>query len=54
VIQEDLSVLATGCPNLQEIDMSGDSWVSTLQITGVAKHPNLKIFHLGHFDHGDS
>ena len=28
--------------------------VSVLQINGIARHPNLKVFHLGHFDHGDS
>jgi len=28
-IQEDLSVLAGKCPLLEEIDISGDSWVTT-------------------------
>jgi hypothetical protein len=26
-IQEDLSVMAVGCPELMELDLSGDSWV---------------------------
>ncbi|KRX05752.1 F-box domain [Pseudocohnilembus persalinus] len=53
-VQEDLGILSSGCPNLEELDMSGDSWVTSSCLLGVSKHPNLKIYHLGHFDHGDS
>lgn len=53
-LQEDLSVFATGCPLLEEVDMSGDSWVTASSLIGLSKHPCLKIFHMGHYDHGDS
>ncbi|EGR29662.1 hypothetical protein IMG5_151320 [Ichthyophthirius multifiliis] len=53
-IQEDLSVFARGCPNLEEVDLSGDSWVTSASIVGLSKHPQLKILHLGHYDHGDT
>lgn len=53
-LQEDLSVLTEGCPLLEEIDMSGDSYVTASSLIGLSKHPNLKVLHLGHYNHGDS
>lgn len=35
-VQEDLGILSSGCPNLEELDMSGDSWV-------IKYHKNKKI-----------
>ena len=45
--------LATGCPNLYEVDLSGDSWVHRDAFFGLSKHPNLRILRLGHFEHSD-
>ncbi|KAL4493120.1 hypothetical protein ABPG72_003205 [Tetrahymena utriculariae] len=53
-LQEDLSVLVQGCPQLEEVNLSGDSWVTSLSLVGLSKHPYLKILHLGHYDHGDT
>ena len=41
--------MAIGCPELFEVDLSGDSWVKRNAFLGISKHPNLKIFRLGHF-----
>lgn len=38
-IQEDLSDMATGCPLLEEVDLSGDSWVKRNAFLGLSKHP---------------
>lgn len=38
-IQEDLDFLSKACPNLEEINLSGDSWVKSECIAGLAKHP---------------
>jgi F-box/leucine-rich repeat protein 2/20 len=46
--------MATGCPNLVEIDLSGDSWVKRVAFLGLSNHPKLKILRLGHFEHADS
>ena len=46
--------MAIGCPNLIEIDLSGDSWVKRNAFLGLSKHPNLKILRLGHFEHSDT
>jgi F-box/leucine-rich repeat protein 2/20 len=48
-----LEPLSRGCPNLIEVSMAGDSWVRKVALAGLATHPNLKIFHLGHFEHSD-
>jgi hypothetical protein len=32
--------------------MSGDSWIRPASLTGISYHPNIKIFYMGHFDHG--
>ena len=53
-IQEDLSVMAVGCPELAELDLSGDSWVQRDAFLGLSKHPNLKTLRLGHFEHSDT
>lgn len=47
-------MLSEGCPYLEEIDMGGDSYVTAASLLGLSKHPYLKIFHLGHYNHGDS
>jgi F-box/leucine-rich repeat protein 2/20 len=39
---------------LEEVNLSGDSWVTSLSLVGLSKHPYLKILHLGHYDHGDT
>jgi len=52
-IQEDFSVLCEGCPYLEEVNMSGDSWVKCLTIRGLSKHKRLKILHLGHLEHAE-
>lgn len=52
-IQVSLEPLCTGCPKLEELNLSGDSWVKKMCLQGVAKHTNISIFHLGHFEHSD-
>lgn len=52
-IQESFEPLAQGCPFLEELNMSGDSWVKEEALVGLCKHQNLKIYYLGHFEHGD-
>lgn len=52
-IQEDLSVLKNGCPLLEEVNLSGNSWVKSISLMGLSKHPNIRIFHLGHFEHSE-
>lgn len=47
-------MLGTTCPVLREVDMSGDSWVHESTLVGLAKHPNIRTFHMGHFQHSDS
>lgn len=53
-IQEDLSVLKKGCPFLEEVNFSGNSWVKSNSLMGLSKHPNIRIFHLGHFEHSEN
>ena len=48
-----MSLLVDGCPYLEEVDLSGDSWVTANVLVGFSKHPFIKTFHLGHYDHGD-
>jgi F-box/leucine-rich repeat protein 2/20 len=48
-----LEPLNYGCPYLDELNLSGDSWVKKVCLLGVAKHRNIQIFHLGHFEHSD-
>lgn len=52
-LQEDFSILNEGCPNLEEVNLSGNSWVRTKTVHGLSKHKNLKIFHLGHVEHAE-
>ena len=52
-IQEDFTVLCEGCPQLEEVNMSGDSWVKCLTIKGLSKHKKLRILHLGHLEHAE-
>lgn len=52
-VQEKLDFLVDSCPNLVEVNLSGDSWVKCECISGLAKHQNLKILHIGHIEHGD-
>lgn len=52
-IQCSLEPLAKGCPKLLEFNLSGDSWVKKVALTGIAKHKGLSVFHLGHFEHSD-
>ncbi|CAD8083584.1 unnamed protein product [Paramecium primaurelia] len=52
-LQYDVSIWNENCPLLEELDVSGDSWVSQSFVLGIAQHQNLKIFWLGHFEHGD-
>jgi len=52
-IQVSLEPLNYGCPYLEELNLSGDSWVKKVCLVGIAKHRNLSIFHLGHFEHSD-
>ena len=68
-IQESLEPLCTGCPFLEELNMSGDSWVKEDALVGLCKyrvhdendpqypykfgHQKLQILHLGHYEHAD-
>jgi len=41
-------------PNLIELDMSGDSYLSKESLNILSLNlPALKVFHLGHFEHSD-
>ena len=42
-----------GCPALEELDLSGDSWVKRQGLLGIARHPSLIVLRLGHFEHSD-
>ena len=52
IIQE-LDPLIEGCPNLTEVNISGDSWVRADTLMSLAKHPGIKVLHMGHFEHSD-
>jgi len=52
-IQTDMRHIVTGCPELNELVLAGDSWVSKKVLYSIAKHPMLMFFHLGHFEHSD-
>lgn len=52
--QEDLSQLAISLPFLEEVNLSGDSWVDPVTLHSLAKHPNIKTLHIGHFNHADT
>jgi hypothetical protein len=52
-IQVSLEPLCIGCPNLEELNIMGDSWVKRQAIVGIAKHPKLMVLHMGHFEHSD-
>ena len=49
----DMSPLVTACPILAEVSLAGDSWVRKICLMGLSQHPNIKILHLGHFEHSD-
>jgi hypothetical protein len=38
---------------LEELSLSGDAWVKRQAFLSVAKHPNLLVFRMGHFEHAD-
>ena len=48
-----LDPLCSGCPALTEFKLAGDSWIRDMALKSIAKHPNLKIFHMGHYEHSD-
>ena len=52
-IQCSMEPLIKGCPDLFELKLAGDSFIRKLVLLSIAKLPELKIFHLGHFDHSD-
>lgn len=52
-IQVSMEPIVQGCPLLNEVKLAGDSWIRKLVIYSIAKHPNLRVFHLGHFEHSD-
>ena len=45
--------LIEGCPLLHELKLAGDSWIRRLVLQSIAKHPGIKVFHLGHYEHSD-
>ena len=45
--------IVEGCPRLLELKLAGDSWIRKLVLYSIAKHHNLRVFHLGHFEHSD-
>ena len=53
-LQEDLSILKIGCPLLEEVNLSGNSWVKSTCLMGLSKHDNIRILHLGHFEHSET
>jgi len=38
---------------LEEVDLSGDSWVKCETVVGLSKHPNLRVFKMGHLEHAE-
>jgi len=52
-IVTSLESLCTGCPNLKEFKLAGDSWIRDLVLRSIAKHKNIRTFHLGHYEHSD-
>lgn len=52
-VQESLAPLAEGCPNLEELNMGGDSWLKEESLVGICTHQNLMVLHIGHFEHSD-
>ena len=45
--------IVDGCPRLHELKLAGDSWIRKLVLHSIARHPNLRVFHMGHFEHSD-
>lgn len=37
-----------------EVNLSGNSWVKSVVLIGLSKHPNIRIVHLGHFEHSEN
>ena len=54
ILQEDLSIFKTECPRLEEVNLSGNSWVKSQALIGLSRHSNLRILHLGHFEHSEN
>ena len=52
-VHVSLEPLAEACPRLEELNLSGDSWVKRQALLGIAKHPHLLVLRLGHFEHSD-
>ena len=52
-IQVSMEPIIHGCPRLHELKLAGDSWIRKLVLHSIARHPNLRIFHMGHFEHSD-
>ena len=48
-----MTPLIKGCPKLTYVDLSGDSWVTHISMTGLSEHPFIQSIKLGHFEHGD-
>jgi hypothetical protein len=38
---------------LEEVDLSGDSWVKCETMMGLSKHKNIKILRMGHLEHAE-
>ena len=53
-LQEDLSILRNECPLLEEVNFSGNSWVKSNALMGLSKHLNIRVLHLGHFEHSEN
>jgi len=54
ILQEDLSIFKTECPLLEEVNFAGNSWVKSTSLLGLSKHMNIRILHLGHFEHSEN
>lgn len=52
-IPSSLEALAAGCPRLTEFKLAGDAWIRDLVFKSIAKHPAIKVFHMGHYEHSD-
>ena len=52
-VQVSMEPVVVGCPHLHELKLAGDSWIRKLVLHSIAKHPSLKVFHMGHFEHSD-
>lgn len=48
---EDIDVWCS-LQHLEVLDLGGDSWVRPNVLQGASRLPHLRVFYLGHFDHG--